>query len=126
MARFAKLEKIHRALQIVLHELPAASGTVHTGENAWVRRGVYYPVHLADRLQIAHESKVSVNEANARLFENGTVYLATSPRQIVDSDNVELVRFTSLAQFESDRSANETATTGDQDFHDVVRYPASW
>src|SRR5258707_14724411 len=113
MARFAKFEKIERPLQIVLHELAAASATVHTGENARVRRGIYYPVHLADRLQIAHESKISVNEVNARLFENGTVYLATSPRQIVDSDNVELVRFISLAQFESDRSANETATAGD-------------
>src|ERR1700736_1467893 len=113
MARFAKFEEIECPLQIVLHELPAASATVHTGENAWVSRGVYYPVHLADRLQIAHEPKVSVNEANARLFENGTVYLATSPRQIVDSDNVELVRFISLAQFESDRSANDTAAAGD-------------
>src|ERR1700726_3632269 len=113
MARFAKFQKIQRPLQIVLHELPAASATVHTGENARVRRGVYYPLHLADRLQIADESKVSVNEANTTLFEDRIVCLATSPREIVDSDNAELVRFISLAQFESDRGATETATAGD-------------
>jgi hypothetical protein len=85
----AVFQDVNGPKQIVLNHLSTGSRTVHSGGNAWIRRGVDYPIDDWQLLQIAAQSHVSMENPTADFFESSPIQLRPWPNQIINADDLE-------------------------------------
>src|SRR5687767_9806397 len=103
--RFAELEHVERADQVVFDQLAAARATVHSGQHAWVGGGVHDPVHGTETLEVGRESQITVTHANPKRRQGAAIHLAAGSREVVDADDLNVGGRGMMAKCSGDRAS---------------------
>src|SRR5262245_26801114 len=71
----AVLQNINSTREIVLEQLPAARGSVHTGQDTWICVRIDHPIDLWKQLHIADLADISVKHVHAESLQRSAVRL---------------------------------------------------
>lgn len=116
--RLTIFQQVDGAVEIVLHQLPAAGLAVHPGEHAGVGCGINDPVGGRQRGHIRRAAYVYMLHANAGTLEFQPVQLASWPDEIIKAKHLRARR--ALFEPDGNRAAYETANAADENFHNQL------
>src|SRR6185437_12480617 len=106
----AVFEKMERAGEIVLSNLPCARASVHSGQHARVSGRIDYPIAAGQRIQIAAQTQVAMKKAYASRDRGDSVEFTSRAQQIVNAAYINILHEPWKCLREP--SAGETAYAG--------------
>jgi hypothetical protein len=99
----------------VLDQLPAAGRSIDAREHARICGRVDDPIDLPDSFQIARATEIAVAKLDPSFPERFEIERAPSPSKIVESDNLAVRHV--IEKPVGEGGPDETADSGDEDFH---------
>ncbi len=75
----------------MLHQLAAARRGGDAGEDAGIGGGFNDPIRGREAFEIAGVAEIGVNEADALFFEQGAIYFASGPAEVIHAEDVDSI-----------------------------------
>src|SRR5262249_1695777 len=100
---------------VVLHELAATRIAADPGQYARIRCGVYDPIAIGQRVDIAPTADIAMFDMDASAVQNKAVCLAARATEVINT-RYHRVR-SQPAHRQGNRAANESADACDENVH---------
>jgi len=113
--RLAIFKDVNRAPKIVFEQLARTCFAVHSREHAGIRGGVDHEISGGQRFKIRGAADIRVDDFYAERGEFTPVQFAARTDEIIRADNLQA--FHRRQQRMGQGAANESADTGDENFH---------
>ena len=101
----------------MLHHLPAIRPLAHSGEHAWIRRGVDNEICGGQSIDVGRATNVAVKELLAALLQRRAIPFAAGANQIINAENLQIGAV--LRQRSSKDVADEAARSGKENLHSL-------